>query len=120
MITGDNIWYTLSAGDGYVFSMSVRSSNKELKNYVLNDDGYEWIGKEYKRKARLYPRTINITTVNGKKMKKTVDEKQEVFYSEKYAKRAKVIAKAQDLIANPGQYTRATSYGAAGYIRNVN
>lgn len=125
MTTGDNIWYTLSAGDGYVFSMSVRGANKELKDYVKNENGYEWLSKEYKRKSRLYPRTINVTTSTGKKMKKTVDEKQVVFYSEKYAKRAKAerdiaIAKAQDLIANPGKYTRATSYGAAGYIKNIN
>ena len=44
MSTVDNIWYTLSAGDGYVFSMSVRGADKELKNYVLNEGGYEWLG----------------------------------------------------------------------------
>lgn len=124
MTTGDNIWYTLTAGDGYVFSMSVRSADKELKNYVLNQDGYEWLGKEYKRKSRLYPRTIQVSSTNGKKMKKVVDEKQVIFYSEKYDKRAKAeraatIKKAQDLIANPGQYTQATSYGASGYIKNI-
>ena len=124
MTTGDNIWYTLSAKDGYVFSMSIRGADKELKNYVLKDDGYEWLGKEYKRKSRLYPRTIQVTTTNGKKIKKTVHEKQVIFYSEKYDKRAKaeraaVIAKAQDLIANPGKYTKATSHGAAGYIKNI-
>lgn len=124
MTTGDNIWYTLSAGDGYVFSMSVRGADKELKDYVLDDFGYEWLGTEYKRKSRLCPRTIFVTTVNGKKMRKTVDEKQIVFYSEKYDKRAKAeraaaIEKAQDLITNPGKYTRATSYGAAGYIKNI-
>lgn len=43
MTTGNNIWYTLSAGDGYIFSMSVRGADKELKNYVLNEDGYEWL-----------------------------------------------------------------------------
>lgn len=124
MTTGDNIWYTLTAGDGYVFSMSVRSADKELKNYVLNQDGYEWLGKEYKRKSRLYPRTIQVSSTNGKKIKKVVDEKQVIFYSEKYDKRAKAeraatIQKAQDLIANPGKYTRATSYGASGYIKNI-
>lgn len=124
MITGDNIWYTLSAGDGYVFSMSVRGANKELKDYVLNDNSYEWLSDEYKRKSRLYPRTIQVTSTSGKKIKKTVHEKQVVFYSEKYDKRAKaeraaLIAKAQDLIANPGKYTRATSYGAAAYIKNI-
>jgi transposase len=124
MTTGDNIWYTLSAGDGYVFSMSVRGGDKELKNYVLNEDGYEWLGTEYKSKSRLYPRTIQVTGDSGKKLKKTVDEKQVIFYSEKYDKRAKseraaAIAKAQELIANPGKYTRATSYGAAGYVKNI-
>jgi transposase len=124
MTTGDNVWYTLTAGDGYVFSMSIRGADKELKNYVLNDNGYEWLGKEYKRKSRLYPRTIQVTSTTGKKIKKTVHEKQVIFYSEKYDKRAKseraaVIAKAQDLMANPGKYNRATSYGAACYIKNI-
>ena len=124
MTTGDNVWYTLSAGDGYVFSMSVRGADKELKDYVLDEEGYEWLGKEYKRKSRLYPRTIQITSTSGRKIKKTVHEKQVVFYSEKYDKRAKaeraaVIAKAQDIITSPGKYTQATSYGAAGYIKNI-
>lgn len=124
MTTGDNIWYTLSAGDGYVFSMSVRGADQELKNYVMNEEGYDWLGSEYKRKSRLYPRTIQVTTADGKKMKKTVHEKQVIFYSEKYDKRAKAeraasIAKAQDLIANPGKYNRATSYGAVGYVKHI-
>ena len=124
MTTGDNIWYTLSAGDGYVFSMSVRGGDKELKNYVLSEDGYEWLGTEYKSKSRLYPRTIQVTGDSGKKLKKTVHEKQVIFYSEKYDKRAKAeraatITKAQELIAHPGKYTHATSYGAAGYVKNI-
>ncbi|RCX18343.1 IS4 family transposase [Anaerobacterium chartisolvens] len=124
MCTGDNIWYTLSAKDGYVFSLSVRGSNKEMKDYVLKEDGYEWLGSEYKRKSRLYPRTIWVTSTSGKKMKKVVHEKQVIFYSEKYDKRAKaeragVIAKAQDLISNPGRYTRNTSYGAVSYIKGI-
>lgn len=124
MTTGDNIWYTLSAKDGYVFSMSVRGADKELKDYVLNEDGYEWLGTEYKRKSRRYPRTIQVTATNGRKMKKAVNEKQVVFYSEKYDKRAKseraaALAKANDLANNPGKYTRATSYGASKYIKKI-
>lgn len=44
MTTGDNIWYTTqtSTKDGYVFSMSVRGADKELKKYVLNQDDYVW------------------------------------------------------------------------------
>jgi transposase len=124
MNTSDNVWYTLSAKDGYVFSMSVRGANKELKDYVLNPLGYEPLGDEYKRKSRLYPRTISVTTSGGGKIDKVVHEKQVVFYSEKYNKRAKaerasVIAKAQDMIKHPERHTHATSYGAAGYVKNL-
>jgi hypothetical protein len=95
-----------------------------MKEYVLNEDGYEWLGKEYKRKSRLYPRTILVTATNGKKLKKTVHEKQVIFYSVKYNVRAKLerasaISKAQDLIAHPDKYTKATSHGAAVYVKNI-
>ena len=126
MCTGDNIWYTINTPtkDGYVFSMSVRGATKELKDFVLDKTGYTWMGTEYKRKSRNYPRTIKVTGVSGKKLEKQADEKQVVFWSEKYAKRAKaereaVLAKAKDLTIHPGNYTRATSYGAAKYVKKV-
>ena len=62
MTTGDNIWYTINtpAHDGYVFSMSIRGAEKSMKKYVLDDDGYVWLGKEYKRKSRkLYQNIIH-------------------------------------------------------------
>ena len=127
MTTGDNIWYTINTPthDGYVFSMSVRGAKKEIRDYVLSEEGYEWLGQQYKRKSRRSPRTIQVTSVNGKKLKKQVDEKQIVFWSEKYARRAKAereaaLAKARDLIREPGNYTRATSYGAAKYVKKIN
>jgi transposase len=54
----------------------------------------------------------------------TIYQKQMAYYSKKYAEKQKkerelVLAKAKDLIANPGKYTRATSIGAAGYIKNI-
>lgn len=65
-----------------------------------------------------------MTSNTGKKLKKTVDEKQVVFWSEKYAKRTKAereaaLAKAHDLALHPGSYTRATSYGAAKYVKKL-
>lgn len=126
MTTGDNIWYTINTPtkDGYVFSMSIRGADKSIKKYVLDEEGYEWLGEEYKRKSRLCPRTIQVTSNNGKKIKKQVDEKQVVFWSKKYATRAKAereaaLAKARDLAKYPGNYTRATSYGAAKYVKKV-
>lgn len=125
MTTGDNIHYTLSGKHGYVFSMSVRGASMAFKKYVLAEEGYTWQGTEYKRKSRLEPRDIWVSTKSGKKVKKQVDEKQVIFYSEKYAKKAKAdreraIKKALEIIDNPNKYTKTSSYGAAGYIKNIN
>jgi transposase len=124
MNTGDNIQYTQSAKDGFVFSQTARGANKELKDYIKSDLDYEWYGQEYKWKERLYPTEIWITTTSGKKKKKVIDVKQVVFYSEKYAKkarmdRAKAIEKAKKLIQSPSSFNRSTSYGAAGYVKNL-
>ena len=128
MCTGDNIWYTKTTPDhdGYVFSLSVRGASKEIQDYVLSEDGYRKHGDEdgFKIKSRLEPRTIHVSVPQGRKKSRTVDEKQIVFYSPKYAQKAKherelTLAKSADLIQNPGKYTRATSVGAAKYIKNI-
>jgi hypothetical protein len=121
---GDNIHYTLSANDGYVFSQTARGADKELKAFILEEEGYEWLGDDYKYKERLAPREIWITNTSGRKVKKTIHEKQVVFYSEKYAKKArfereKALDKAKKLIASPGSYHKATSHGAAAYVKNL-
>ena len=126
--------------DGYIYGQSVRGADQEFKNWVLrqddyktekitNDDGEEIV---FKHKSRIYPRKMYVTrddkglTKGGNKKKQSilVDQKQMVYYSQKYADKQKrdrqmVIEKAKDLIKNPGAYTKSTSYGAAGYVNNI-
>ena len=126
--TGKNIVYQKAIDNGYVMSLSVRGANKELKDYVLNEDGYVYNKeKTYKKKFRRYPREIEYTkTINGKevKTKTTVDEKQVVFWSADYAKRAKAerqpaIDKAKDLIGNIRKYNKKNCYGASKYVKHL-
>ncbi|MFW6273179.1 MAG: IS1634 family transposase [bacterium] len=127
--SGDNIAYNTVLGDGYIYSKSVRGASEKFKSYVLNDKDYTWIGNEYKRKSRVIPTKINVTVgkyKNGKNKKKKfkIDQKQVIFYSQKYAERSKkqrekIIAKAVDLIANPSKYQKTTCYGAACYVGNI-
>ena len=136
IITGDNIFYLQGKEkgrnfNGYVFSFSVRGGTKAFKEFVLSDKGY--VGKDgkpanenvdFKVKSRIIARDINVTLPSGKKVKKTVYEKQVVFWGRKYALKARaereeVLKKALDLAANPQKYTKATAYGAAKYVKNV-
>lgn len=126
--SGDNIAFNTALGDGYVYSKSVRGASDLFKSYVLDDKGYIEVGTDYKRKSRVVPdEEISISVSDGNKKKKKkiqVEQKQVIFYSKKYAERSKhkrdeVVAKALDLIKNPSQYRKATSYGAASYICNL-
>ena len=136
IITGDNIFYLQGKEkgknfNGYVFSFSVRGGTKAFKEFVLSDEGYVGSdGKptdkntEFKVKSRRIARDINVTLPSGKKVKKTVYEKQVVFWARKYALKARaereeVLKKAHELAANPQKYTKATSYGAAKYVKNL-
>jgi hypothetical protein len=141
IITGDNIFY-LTGGEkrekplnGYVFSFSVRGGTESFKKYVLDQNGYH--GQDGKPdgkpdgkaggfmiKSRRIAREINVTMQNGKAAKKTVYEKQVVFWSQKYADKAKAdrektILKAKELAHDPAKYNRATSYGAAKYVDDI-
>lgn len=127
--TGSNIAYNKAIGNGYVMSLSIRGANKDLKNYVLDEKGYQYNeDKTYKKKSRKCPREITITKKdkNGKtiKIKQNVDEHQVVFWSADYAKRAKAerqpaIDKAKDLIGNIQKYNKKNCVGASKYVKHL-
>jgi len=133
VITGDNIYY-LTGGknrNGYVFSFSIRGGTEAFKEYGLDQAGYVGShGKpvaeddEFKIKSRRIAREINVTMRSGKTAKKIVYEKQVVFWARKYADKARaereeLVKKAHALVADPRKYSRATSYGAAKYVQNL-
>ena len=125
MITGDNIRQILLDRCGYVLGYSIRSSDATFKDYVLDSRGYRDIGQDgFRIKSRIYPRKISVSTLEGKKQKISIDEKHIVFYSPKYAQKAKsdrqsVLNKAQKFISSPAAYTKAASQGTAKYIKDL-
>ena len=127
--------------NGYVYGQSVRGADAEFKEWVLQKEEYKTDiikddieNKEIKftHKSRIYPKKMYITrddkglTKSGNKKKQwiEVDQKQMVYFSQKYADKQKhdrdmMIEKAKDLINNPHKYNKATSYGAANYVKNL-
>ncbi len=133
IITGDNIYY-LTGGknlNGYVFSFSVRGGTDAFKEYIFSREGYAnkdgkpaGDGDDFRIKSRRIAREINVTMMSGITQKVNVYEKQVVFWAKKYADQARaereeVAKKAMALVADPKKYDRATSYGAAKYVRNL-
>jgi transposase len=125
--------------NGYVYGQSVRGADEEFKEWVLKQDYKVDIltnenNKEIKfiHKSRIYPKKMRVVRDDKGKTKAgndkvqyiEVDQKQMVYYSQKYADkqkrdREKIITKAKDLISHPEKYNKATSYGVAGYVNNL-
>ncbi len=134
--SSDNIFF-LKGGDrdkrvnGYVFSFSIRKGSKTFKKYVLDDTGYtDSDGNalkedfDYKIKSRIEVREIQVTMSNGSKKNMLIDEKQVVFWSKKYADKARaereeIIKKAYDIIADPKKHNKNTAHSAVAYIKNI-
>lgn len=141
--TSDNIYWLngdnkgdYNPRDGYVYGQSVRGADAEFKSWVLSD-GYQEdkVPSDdgsmitFLHKSRIHPKElqVNVTKPGQKKpvkKKVVVDQKQMVYYSEKYAKkqradRAAMIERAKDLIKYPKKYDRITAKGSASYILNI-
>ncbi|MFD1403025.1 IS1634 family transposase [Robinsoniella peoriensis] len=141
--TSDNIYYLngdnkgdVNERDGYVYGQSIRGADAAFKKWVL-EGGYhtdkikDEEGNEitFTHKSRIFPKElhVNVTKPGRKKpLKKTVliDQKQMVYYSEKYAKKQRtdrevMIQRAKDLIKSPKKYDKITSAGSAAYILNI-
>ena len=143
--TSENILYISGTSlesekklNGYVYGQSVRGADEEFKKWVLEQNYITDIvmedDKEIKfiHKSRIYPKKMRVVRTDKEKTKSgndkieyiNVDQKQMVYYSQKYANkqkrdRAKMLEKAKDLIAHPDKYNHSTSYGVAGYINNL-
>ena len=128
----DNIAAAAASGDGFVFSQSIRGtkSDKALKAWVLDGAGYErraGEGAAFKSKSKQGYKTVHLKAADaagGKAESVQVEVKYVAFWSEKYERRARrdrerAIEKARRLVADPGSYTKATSHGAAQYVKNL-
>lgn len=140
--TSDNIYYLNGDNqeeenrkDGYVYGQSVRGADAEFREWVLSggyrkdtvmDEGGDPV--TFIHKSRIHKKTLQVNEKIIDKKKKTkavvVDQKQMVYYSEKYAKKQKanrdaMIERAKDLIRHPKKYDRVTAKGSASYVRNI-
>ena len=136
-ISGTSLEMSLKK-NGYVYGQSVRGADKEFKEWVLSGNYITDKIKEddieltFTHKSRIHPKTMYVIredkgkTKNGNPVREKiiVDQKQMVYFSQKYADKQKhdrdmMVEKAKDLVSNPFKYNKSTSYGAANYVKNL-
>lgn len=101
--SGKNLGYIKSQGGGYIVSKSAKGSVQEVKDWILDDEGYVWNEKKtFKLKSKLRTRTIK--DENGQAME--ITEKLISYWSKKQYDRAvhenkKFIEYLNSAIENP-------------------
>lgn len=121
--SAESLYSVLSGGNGYIVSPSIRSAKQEIKEYILDQQGYTPFGEDCRVKSRIYNREVRFTTPSGKKKNIAFKEKQIVLHNEIFerwarAERQDVLLKAKDLLASLGRYNKTTAYGTAKYTKN--
>jgi len=145
MMTGDNRGNILINHNGYVISHTIRGAETEMKAWVKKQDDYTYLEvpeKEQryekirkgrcivesdgvptvKMKSRFYPTKINVKNKDtGKITKVLVNERQVVYYSQKFADKAKkdredALNKAQNFV-DSGSTAVMNNYGSNKYVK---
>ena len=122
MNTGENIAYNILKKNGYIYSQTIRGGTDEFKKYVLDQSGYIIHDDGFKIKSRVVSVKINVTNTEGKTKKVDIIQKQVVFYSPDFAKRAghereKTIEKARKLMSK-SKNGKLPENGTAKYIKS--
>ena len=149
-LAGNNTSSNPESMDGYVFGKSVKGADEEFKAWALDrssfvteyldpdpicsededhlkdSSGKDKVKFEYKIRNHVAKLTVHVEMPDGTIKKKitSTDQRQLVYYSEKYAMKQKrdrevMLERARDLIRNPTKYDRVTAAGSASYIKNI-
>lgn len=87
MCATPNLLHLLDHNNGYIVSKSIKKCKKTDKDWILNEDGYIYSGEDFKIKSRSVRYTASDPLDKSKK--RTIVEKQVVYWSRKFYEREK-------------------------------
>lgn len=118
MVNVGNELEIINSGNDYLFARGVRQSNKEIKNWVLDNDGYISKSESFKYKSSIIERKVL-----DKKTNTMVSIKEKVlsFWSRKYYEKEKkeketFIETLNKYIENPNSIPAGQKKGLDKYI----
>jgi len=130
MMTGDNLSRIIAQKNGYVISYSIRKATEKFQSYILDQSDYihNYDSKDnltFKYKSRIAPREITIHSLKtGKPVKMQINERQVIFFSQKYADRArhdreKAIEKAYNMVNEQRRKKKPSEHGVSKYLTQL-
>lgn len=119
-----NVAEATLAGDGFVFSKSVRTASAAEKKWVTSPDGYVADGEGFKIKGRTATRDFRYEDAEGNGKSLSLEVREVAFWSREYAERAAheredMLAKAEALVGNPSAWKGRSRKGAGKYVKSA-
>ena len=130
MMTEDNLSQIITQNNGYIIRYSIKNDKESFQSYLLNQENYinEYDTKGdliFKYKSRIVPRKIIIQPSEDEKpIKLQIKERQIIFYSKKYADKAKydrqkALEKSFKIINNANIKKKPATRGVAKYVKQL-
>lgn len=121
---GENIKYILDHGHGYIFASKIRGSSQKVINITLNQEGYQFIGQDFKFKQVQLKRKVIYKNEMGRTKSYEAMENTVIFHSINYDMKAKherdkVLEKLQAYIDHPGHLKQKTKQGKFKYLKQT-
>ena len=122
--TSNNIAACILDNNGYIFSQSVRKATKELKSWVIDEDGYKHNENgTFKIKSRQSYKTVRIKGKDNKLHSVKVPIKEIAFWSKDYFDRSryereKVVEKSKAAIER-NELNAAKSHSRIKYAKDT-
>ena len=120
MNTRPNLGALAADGDGWIVSASARTADKELREWLLDPNG--WTGDDTSRtKSMILTRGLPVTMFGVDNVPKAVEEKIVARWSADAAARdahtrAEILARAEALASDEARYRASTRRGVKKYI----
>lgn len=119
-----NIAEATLAGDGFVFSKSVRTASAAEKKWVTSPDCYISEGEGFKIKGRTVTRDFKYKDGDGNEKSLSLEVREVAFWSRDYAERAAheredMLEKARSLVGNPSAWKGRSRKGAGKYVKST-
>jgi len=115
--SGLNLKTITDKGYNYIISSRIKKLNKDTKEQIFNEDGYENLSEDFKYKVIDYINKIQKTKIKLK-------EKMIITYSQKRAEkdkkdRARLIDKAERLLADKSLIRASSKRGGKKYLKET-
>ena len=119
MYRGNNTYHLIDSNNGYIISKSIEKTNREEKDWILNQDDYIIKSDDFKYKERIIKRSVKTEYGNKDIVEKVVVYFSKKFYDRQMYENKKFLEVIEKIEKNPANFrlTKSQSSSIRKFLR---